>query len=92
MTVYSVADTGGGGGGGVPGVVTPPSGPSMNIIISRALFMNIILYPTCLFVSSSRAMKRSTSILAYFPVADPGGGGGGPGCLDPSLEPEYEYN
>ena len=64
----------GGYRGGVPGVVTPPSGPSMNIIISRALFMNIILYPTCLFVSSSRAMKRSTSILAYFPVADPGGG------------------
>ena len=82
-----MADTGGGGGGS--GGRNPPSGPSMNIIISRALFMNIILYPTCLFVSSSRAMKRSTSILAYFPVADPGGG---PGCLDPSLEPEYEYN
>ena len=70
--VVTVADT----GGGVPGVVTPPLRAKHEIIISRALFMNIILYPTCLIVSSSRAMKRSTSILAYFPVADPGGEGG----------------
>ena len=42
------------GGGGVPGVVTPPLRAKHEIIISRALFMNIILYPTCL-LSAVRA-------------------------------------
>ena len=31
---HAVADT----GGGVPGVVTPPSGPSMNIIIMPRVY------------------------------------------------------
>ena len=69
--VHSVADTG--GGGGVPGVVTPPSGPSMNIIISRALFMNIILY----HVSFCQQFARDETINVNFGIFPSGGSRGG---------------
>ena len=51
----------GGYRGGVPGVVTPPSGPSMNIIIMPRVYEYHYCTPR---VYLSAAMKRSTSILA----------------------------
>ena len=56
----------GGYRGGVPGVVTPPSGPSMNIIIMPRVYEYHYCSPR---VYLSAAMKRSTSILAYFPTS-----------------------
>ena len=60
-----VADTGG-GGGGVSGGRNPPSGPSMNIIIMPRVYEYHYCTPR---VYLSAAMKRSTSILAYFPTS-----------------------
>ena len=52
--------------------------------------MNIILYP--MHVSFCQQFARDETINVNFGIFPSGGGGGVPGCLDPSLEPEYEYN
>ena len=58
---------GGGGGGGSGGRnPPPPSGPSMNIIIMPRVYEYHYCTPRVLL---SAAMKRSTSILAYFPTS-----------------------
>ena len=59
---HAVADTGGGGGGS-GGRNPPPSGPSMKSLLCHE-------YHYCTpRVYLSAAMKRSTSILAYFPTS-----------------------